>query len=119
MGQPPRACKREPPSAGDWVAVGFSLAVAGGTLWGAAAVMAPVFRSRNPGIAEGALWFAGLFGCLFVVGLFVNAVTDRREDPGMLPTPLRQINDVATWGAAACLALGFLALVVAAITAGA
>jgi hypothetical protein len=82
-------------------------------------LMASGFRSRNPGIAEGALWFAALFGCLFMVGLVINGVTDRKEDPDMLPTPLRQINDVATLGAAVCLALGFLALVVAGITAAA
>lgn len=80
-------------------------------------MMTLLFRSRTPGIAEGALWFAALFFCLLVVGLFVNAETDRREDPGMLPTPLRQINDVATLGAVACLALFFLALVVAGIAA--
>lgn len=117
MGQPLRARKREPPSAGDWVAVGFALAAVGVALGGVSVAVAAGFRSRNPGIAEGVLWLAGLFGGLFILGLFVNEVTDRREDPGMLPTPLRQMNDVATWGAAACLALGFLALVVAGIAA--
>jgi hypothetical protein len=105
MGQPPQAYKRERPTARDWVAVGFLLPVVGVTLLFVAFMIEAALRTRNPGIAEGAAWFAGLFGCLSVLGLYVNGVTDRREDPGMLPTPLRQMNDVATWGAGACLAL--------------
>jgi len=79
-------------------------------------VTVPEFRSGNPGITESALWFAVLFGCLFVVGLLINEVTDRREGDVPVPSPLRQVNDGVTWGAAACLVLGFLALIVAAIT---